>query len=83
MLPIRGPSKEEGDIKNRRGRWRLLRGGARIGSAVAPRRRVHLSARQISAFAKWELARPQVLNYLPENLEVPRSKSARSVIPGA
>ena len=77
MLPIRGPSHEEGDIKPAR-----IDGGFYVASRVVgpitllEDAYTYLLGKFLPS-RRWELARPQILNALPENFE---SMSERQLV---
>ena len=74
-LPVRGPAKEEGDIKPGR-----IEGGFFVSSRVVgsiaelEKAYTYLLGRFFPA-RQWELARKQILNILPEDLDTAHEKS--------
>ncbi len=84
MLPIRGPSREEGDVKPAR-----VDGGFYVAAKVpGPLARLedaytYLLGKFLPS-RRWELARPQVLNHLPEDLDTTPEKALliEVLIPG-
>jgi DNA gyrase inhibitor GyrI len=74
MLPIRGPSKEEGDIKPARIDGGFYVSSRVVGSLASLEDAYTYLLGKFLPSRRWELARKQILNILPEDLDTANEK---------